>query len=109
MNLSFDQLAKSILQKDTLEQCSVDELQELTNQYPYFSAAQLLLAKKLAVESGGGTENADLYHQQLQRTSLLFHNPLWLEYLLNNTCDAEVIPPEQEAATPATTAIETEY
>src|SRR5260221_11356239 len=92
MNSVIDQLAKSILQKDSLGQCSIDELQQLTDQYPYFSAAQLLLAKKLSIESH--SENGERYKQQLQKTSLLFYNPLWLEYLLNGTGDAETIPAE---------------
>ena len=105
MNSAIDQLVKSILQKDSLEQCSIDELQQLTDQYPYFSAAQLLLSKKLSIESSG---NSELYKQQFQKTSLLFHNPLWLEYLLNDTGDAEIIPAEQISSEPITTIIETE-
>jgi hypothetical protein len=100
MNPSIDLLAKSILQKDTLEQCNVQELQQLTDQYPYFSAAQLLLAKKMK------EENNELYKEQLQKTSLLFYNPLWLEYLMNDSGNAEIIP--GEFSNPAPTAIETE-
>jgi hypothetical protein len=106
MNSAIDQLAKSILQKDSLEQCSIDELQQLTDQYPYFSAAQLLLAKKLSSESSAG--NSELYKQQLQKTSLLFHNPLWLEYLLNGTGGVEIIPAEPDSTELITTVIETE-
>jgi len=84
MNLSIDQLAKSILQKNTLEDCSVQELQQITDQYPYFSAAQLLLAKKLQ------TAKAEQYLKHLQKTSLYFYNPLWLECLLNDTGEIKI-------------------
>jgi hypothetical protein len=106
MNSSIDQLVRSILQKDSLEQCSLDELRHLTDQYPYFSAAQLLLAKKLSLEPH--SENGELYKQQLQKTSLFFHNPLWLEYLVNDTGNAEIIPAESESFEPASSAIQSE-
>ena len=85
MNLSIDQLAKSILQKNTLEDCNVNELQRLTDQYPYFSAAQLLLTKKLQ------KENAEQYLKHLQKTSLYFYNPLWLEYLLDDVGNSKIV------------------
>jgi hypothetical protein len=85
MNASLNKLVKSILQKDSLEDCSVDELQQLVNRYPYFSAAQVLLAKKL---QGG---NATLYNKQIEKASLFVQNPLWLEHLLYETGDAETI------------------
>jgi len=83
MNLSIDQLAKSILKKDTLADCSVHELEQLVDQYPYFSAARLLLTKKLEAD------NAEQYLKQLQKTSLYFYNPLWLECLLNGKHNVE--------------------
>jgi len=82
MKFSIDLLAKSVLQKDTLEQCSNHELQQLIDQYPYFGAAHLLLAKKMF------SENSDNFNEQLQKASLFFNNPLWLEYLLNDTGNA---------------------
>ena len=82
MNLQINQLVKSLLQKDSLDQCSVQELQQYAERHPYFGAAQLLLTKKLQ------TENADQYNEQLQKTFLFFHNPLWVEQLLNETGNA---------------------
>src|SRR5258706_14898896 len=84
MNLQINQLVKSLLQKDSLDQCSIQELQQFANRHPYFGAAQLLLTKKLQ------TENADLYNEQLQKTFLFFHNPLWVEQLLNETGSATI-------------------
>ncbi|MBL7747379.1 MAG: hypothetical protein JNM19_08150 [Chitinophagaceae bacterium] len=84
MNARIDQLVKSLLQKDSLEQCSLHELQQFADRHPYFGAAQLLLTKKLQ------TEKSDQYDGQLQKTYLFFHNPLWVEQLLNDTGTAEI-------------------
>ena len=84
MNGPINQLVKSLLHKDTLDQCSLDELQQYADRYPYFGAAQLLLTKKLQ------TENTERYQNQLQKTNLFFHNPLWVQQLLNDTGTATI-------------------
>jgi hypothetical protein len=58
-------------------------VEQFAERYPYFGAAQLLLTKKLQ------TENPARYTEQLQKTYLFFHNPLWVEQLLNDTGTAE--------------------
>jgi hypothetical protein len=88
MNVQINQLVKSLLQKDSLEQCSVQELQQFAERHPYFGAAQLLLTKKLQ------SENAEQYSEQLQKTFLFFHNPLWVEQLLNETGHATITKAE---------------
>lgn len=91
MNLQINQLVKTLLQKDSLEQCSLQELRQYADRHPYFGAAQLLLTKKLQ------TENDGQYNEQLQKTFLFFHNPLWVQQLLNDTGNAEIIPaPKKE-------------
>lgn len=92
MNVQINQLVKSLLQKDSLDQCSVQELQQFADKNPYFGAAQLLLTKKLQ------TENADQYNEQLQKTFLFFHNPLWVEQLLNETGNATITKTEPAIA-----------
>lgn len=84
MNGPINQLVKSLLHKDSLDQCSLDELQQYADRYPYFGAAQLLLTKKLQ------TENTERYQDQLQKTYLFFHNPLWVQQLLNDTGTAKI-------------------
>lgn len=71
MNVSINQLVKSLLQKDSLEHCSLPELTAYAERNPYFGAAQLLLAKKLQ------TESPEKFEEQYQKTLLYFHNPLW--------------------------------
>lgn len=91
MNGQINQLVKSLLQKDSLEHCSLEELQSFADRHPYFGAAQLLLTKKLK------TENSAQYNDQLQKTFLFFHNPLWVEQLLSDTGHAEVIPAKKSS------------
>jgi len=93
MNLQINQLVKSLLQKETLEQCSLQELEQFADRHPYFGAAQLLLTKKLQLE------NPERYDEQLQKTFLFFNNPLWVQHLLNETGNAEIIVSEKKQET----------
>ncbi len=102
MNAQINQLVKSLLQKDTLEQCSLQELEQFADRHPYFGAAQLLLTKKLQ------TENSGRYDEQLQKTFLFFHNPLWVEQLLNDTGNATVTVTEKKEETPVQSGFVTE-
>ncbi len=92
MNVQINKLVKSLLQKDTLEQCSLQELEQFADRNPYFGAAQLLLTKKLQIE------NHDRYEEQLQKTFLFFHNPMWVEHLLNETGNAQIFAAEIKEA-----------
>ena len=75
--MNTDVLVTSILQKGSLDDCTLEELQAIAAHYPYFTPVQLLLAEKLKVS------NPKLYNEQLQRLSLYINNPLWLDFLLN--------------------------
>ncbi|MEI9909392.1 MAG: hypothetical protein WDO71_06845 [Bacteroidota bacterium] len=77
MNTAMDQLAISVFKKP-LDECSADEIRQMTHQYPWFGPGQLLLAKK--IQAGGSS----LYEEQVQKTSLYFQNRLWLHHLLND-------------------------
>lgn len=90
MHAQINQLVKSLFQKDSLEECSVQELQEFADRHPFFGAAQLLLTKKLKAE------NSDRYNSQLQKTFLFFHNPLWVENLLSDAGEGNISMPESE-------------
>lgn len=85
MNVQINQLVKSLLKKDNLEQCTLEELEQFAERHPYFGAAQLLLTKKLQ------EEKSERYDEQLQKTFLFFNNPLWVQHLLNETGNAEII------------------
>jgi hypothetical protein len=75
-------LVRSIFQKESLDDCSLEELQAMARQYSYFTPVQFLLAEKLK------TTDENLYKEQLQKLSLHFNNPLWLDYLLS-ACKTE--------------------
>lgn len=87
MSTPADQLSKSLLQKDKLAHCSVTELLQMADQYPYFGPAHLLVTEKL--KSGDPV----IYDNYLKKTLLYFNNPLWFQHLLNDTGDAEIITP----------------
>src|SRR4051812_20142612 len=72
-----NQLVQSLFKKNSLQECSRWELEILADKYPYFGIAQLLVSGKLK------DENAAEYEKQVQKTSLYFTNPLWLDYILN--------------------------
>ena len=85
---TIDTLVKAIFQKESLDDCSLEELQTLARQYSFFTPVQLLLAEKLSLE------NENLYKEQLQKLALHFSNPLWLDYLLNGYKTGMMIEPE---------------
>ncbi|HEV7781288.1 MAG TPA: hypothetical protein VGO58_08475 [Chitinophagaceae bacterium] len=90
MNVQINQLVRSLLQKDDIGQCSLQELQQFAEKNPYFGAAQLLLTKKMQ------TEAPAQYDEQLQKTFLFFNNPLWVEQVLNGTGKASITPAEKK-------------
>jgi hypothetical protein len=84
-------LVKSIFQKESLHDCSVEELQIIARQYSYFTPAQLLLVEKLRAA------DENLFKEQLQKLSLHFNNPLWLDYLLNGYQQETMVKPVTES------------
>jgi hypothetical protein len=85
VNITINELAISVFQK-SVDECSIDELQQLAHEYPYFGPAQLLLAKKLQSE-----DDTLLYEDQVQKTSLYFPNRVWLDHLLNGKKTEDVV------------------
>ncbi len=77
MQNMLNNLIFSLFKKNSLQQCTVDELEQLAEHYPYFSTAQILLAMKLK------QTDENRYRQQLQKASLYSHSPLWLHHLLS--------------------------
>jgi hypothetical protein len=75
MNPAVNELVRSVVEKNSLEECSVDELQHLVSQFPYFGPAQFLLAQKLK------QQHSPLYTQQSQKAILYFQDHLWFDYL----------------------------
>ena len=100
MNDRVSTLVRSVLKKDSLSDCTIEELQKLAAEYPYFSPAQFLLVQKLK------ETNQELYNEQIQKLSLHFYNPLWLDHILEQektemvtekeSVQEEIKIPEQE-------------
>lgn len=74
----LNQLAFSLTQKKELKDCTPGELKAITEKYPYYSIAQLLYVARLK------QVDEDAYAGEIQKTSLYFNNPLWLNFLLSN-------------------------
>jgi hypothetical protein len=76
MNNFVNTIANSLLSKDQ-KNCSLEELQQLTEAYPYSGGLQLLYAQKLK------EQNSNHYELQWQKTMLYFNNPLFLQQIAN--------------------------
>ncbi len=90
MNSAIQQLVQSFLQKDDLQQCSVQELQQLAAKYPYSAAIQLLVAQKIKVGYTGSPE------VEQPVNDIYFHNPFWLDQLLNEKGTVSIKTKEKE-------------
>lgn len=71
-------ILQHITGKSSLKDVAVEDLQSITDEYPYFGAAHFLLAKKLAAA------NNDDFIKAAQKTALHFSNALWLNFNLFN-------------------------
>lgn len=89
----INKLAFSLFKKNSLEECSIEEIGHLAKQYPYFSSAQILLAAKQK------QANHPDFEKQLIASSLHINNPLWLDHLLNSTASEKVAIEEKITST----------
>jgi hypothetical protein len=78
MNKVENNIVHLLTGKHQLQEVSLEELQSITTQHPYFSVAQLLLTKKMK------QLNHPDFEKQLQKTALYFPNIHWLHYQLMN-------------------------
>jgi hypothetical protein len=93
MHELINKLAFSLFRKNNLEECSIEEIEHLARQYPYFSSAQLLLVAKQKQ-----TDHSD-FEKQLVSTSLHVNHPLWLDHLLNCKSSEKIVVEEKIIAT----------
>lgn len=77
MTHAIDSLVQAIFRKNSLSDCSEQELQTLCDQYPYFAAPQLLLAQKKKADAG------EDFARQLQKAILFFPSPLQADHFFN--------------------------
>ncbi len=77
MKNNLDQIIRNIFQADTLDKVSIDDLNELIQQFPSFNFAHFMISKKMCSEQISGFE------KESEKTALYFTNPFWLQCLLH--------------------------
>ncbi len=83
MHVVVSDLTRSVLQKPSLNECSVEELDALVNRYPYFIPARLMYLRKLQLE------DSTLLPEALKQAELWVPETLWLDHLLFGTGSLE--------------------
>ena len=76
MTKRFDVLTQQLFQKNIAD-CSVEELQDLADENPYFAPAQFALLNKLK------EKDYDRYQAQFQKAILYYHDPLSFDHFIN--------------------------
>lgn len=91
MTGNTNHIIRQLFQADTLEKVSLQDLENITLEYPYFNAGHYLFCRKLKIE------NNYIPPEKTQRSALYFTNPFWMQWLLKNAQDepqTEVVGPE---------------
>ena len=78
MNTSATKILQFLTNETEIEKVSLEQVKYLADEYPFFSIAQFILAKKLK------DDKSSEYLSQLQKSALYFTNPHWLNFQLNS-------------------------
>jgi hypothetical protein len=70
-----NRLFESLFKRDIAASDNTEFLLQLTKAHPYFTAAQFYLLQQT-------NENSSAYYKQAAKTALLFNNPFWLSFQL---------------------------
>jgi hypothetical protein len=73
-----NRLFESLFKRDMSASDNTEFLLQLTKEHPYFTAAQFYLLQQT-------DENSSAYYRQAAKTALLFNNPFWLSFQLDQT------------------------
>lgn len=84
-----DQLFESLFKQNLPVNDTRDFLLHLASEHPYFTAAQFYLLQQTETDS-------IVYNKQAAKTAILFNNPLWLNFQLNQLITAAL--PKQPIA-----------
>ncbi|HMG83047.1 MAG TPA: hypothetical protein VK559_08420 [Ferruginibacter sp.] len=71
-----NRLFESLFKRDITASDNTEFLLQLTKEHPYFTAAQFFLLQQTG-------ENTTGYYKQAAKTALLFNNPFWLSFQLD--------------------------
>lgn len=88
----LNKIAVAVFKKQSLQDCSLEELKTMKEQYPWFAAARLLYTKKLK------DIDPEKFSEEIKTTSLYISNPLWLDYLLNESEETLTLPGLEDTA-----------
>lgn len=109
MNKAFDKTLQRLTGANKLSKVEEEELARLTEEYPFFSPAQFLLAAKLRQ-----SRKDFAFTTQLQKASLYSSNPFWLQYQLEGLAHEDSTAPtanvnqENEVKEPAPVEVKAE-
>lgn len=78
MSVKKHVLAQQLFGKSSVESCSLQEIREMVERFPYYAPAQFLLLEKLK------QDNSPEYTEQLQKAVLYYHNPLAFEFFVSS-------------------------
>jgi hypothetical protein len=71
-----NRLFESLFKRDIAASGNTEFLLQLTKEHPYFTAAQFFLLQQTG-------ENTTAFYKQAAKTALLFNNPFWLSFQLD--------------------------
>ncbi|HKH62988.1 MAG TPA: hypothetical protein VKA49_19240 [Flavitalea sp.] len=77
MRNQIDHIVEHLFHKKRLDDVSVYELERFIATHPYFAAGHFLLAKKNQLAK------SDNFKEKIATAALYYHNPLWLQWLLD--------------------------
>src|SRR5438552_11957741 len=72
-----ENILQNLFETSALENVSSEQIRQIADEYPFFSAAHFLLAKKLFLSNDTGQETV------LQKAALHFSNDLWFHFSLH--------------------------
>ena len=82
MNAAWNQIARTIFDRPDVENVSLEELDYLLEEYPYFPVIHFIRARKMIADQMPESSAA------ASRTSLYYPNPHWLQYQLDGIIPA---------------------
>jgi hypothetical protein len=85
------QVFQSIFKRGMFENGGKDFITAIAKEYPYFTAAQFYLLQK-------SEPGSDDYNKQLAKAAVLFNNPFWLNYQLEQSFGSTGLPHQFIAA-----------
>ena len=82
MNATWNHIARSIFERPDVENISLDEMDYLVEEYPYFPIIHFLRTRKILADQLPESDSG------AARTALYFPNPHWLQYQLDGIIPA---------------------